>query len=376
MLALVERCNDLGIDARSAAALYGSAAALHAPAADHHDDAPCDLDPGTFLDTMVVRGSVPHGEAIAVGATPGLEPEPGRTYASADLAARVGQALAARGPEPVRSLSVFGLGGVEPAGLVAPLPWTGERETDAGTLAYWHECFAAAIDITGFCAFSAAALVADGLADLAALENVLRPVGDECGGWGPGAGEGLALLAAGAEHVALHRELAGPTDDLRSAAIERELPAAVAAYRRAVLRGFEPGFGPGAERDAPTSTPDQAEGVPPGAGPGAARGVVLARATGILAARLASCPGRRDVSEGVSATDGLVIVEIDVPQAGLTVIELLGSLAGMHPPAARWLVDPRGRPIPAVVVTGGRVSAEERILPGSVAELVLAIPGG
>ncbi|MEL6715732.1 MAG: aldehyde ferredoxin oxidoreductase N-terminal domain-containing protein, partial [Planctomycetota bacterium] len=169
-VAFVERCNALGVDAGAAAAHVARSSGASEPAA--------------ALERMLAEGSS--------GA-------PARAFAldrahGADLAARVALVRGARGPEPLRALSLFGLGptGVGEAGLaelVAPLPWTGgaDPDADAGTLARWHECFAAAVDLTGFCAFSAGALVADGVLSVDELAEVVAPVLAGPRGWGAAA---------------------------------------------------------------------------------------------------------------------------------------------------------------------------------------------
>ncbi|MEM9803158.1 MAG: aldehyde ferredoxin oxidoreductase N-terminal domain-containing protein, partial [Planctomycetota bacterium] len=342
-LDLVERCNKLGLDARAAASLLV--------------DSDEESDPFRFLDAIVREGSSAHRASVALT-------EPGATGARADLAARVGQALAARGPEPVRSLSLFGLSGIAPAEIVDPLPWTGDAEADAGTLARWHECFAAAIDVTGFCAFSAAGLVADGLATPTEIGAILCPAPrgtDRGDGWGFDADPGRAMLWAGSSHVALHREWIGPRFAERVRALERDAPAAVAAYERAAALGFEP---PGNE--APAAAPVRS-GAPSGA-PGIAR--VLAR--GVLASQLASHPRRSSPARG----DGALELVLDVPSGGLRAGEIVRAIAAEHPSAAPWLVDERGRPVPAVVAGSRRVLPDEVVAPESLIELILAIPGG
>ncbi|MEM1451526.1 MAG: aldehyde ferredoxin oxidoreductase N-terminal domain-containing protein [Planctomycetota bacterium] len=347
VLALLARCNDLGLDARSAAVVVQGMGE--------------DADAMEVLDRLVEPGTSEHRAALAQEPVAGVEPEPGATFARADLAARVGQALAARGPEPVRSLSVFGLSGRDPAPLVDPLPWTGDRETDAGVLAHWHECFAAAVDVTGFCAFSAGALVADGVLELDDLaRELLSRAGERTD-------PARALLATGADHVALHRELAGPPRGDAAERIERDLPKAAAAYRDAVARGFAgpsagSGGGPAPARGGSDSADDA----------GAAVGTIRVRATGPLAARLARHPLRVPGSR----SGGTVELEVAVPARGLAVSRVLRRLAEADPTARRWLVDDRGRGVPAVVVDDRRFDGDERIPPGRVADLVLAIPGG
>ena len=153
-LELLERCNDLGIDARAVAAVMGRR-------------------PGVGPDAFFAGLLDPASEAHAAAMDPGPLSAAGATFAEGDLAAEVGQALAVRGPEPLRSLSILGLDGARAEQMVTPLPWSGDRERDAGTLAFWHECVAAAVDVWGFCSFSAAGLLADGIMGLSELAEAL-----------------------------------------------------------------------------------------------------------------------------------------------------------------------------------------------------------
>ena len=337
-LALLQRCNDLGVDARVAARLLAGAG---------------DVDAEGFLDDLVTPGRSAHAMALAVRDTGGL----GATFSRGDLAAEVGQAVAVRGAEPVRSMSVLGLtaGGLDPAdreALLSPLPWTGDPEQDAGTLARWHECLAAAVDVSGFCAFSAAGLLADGVVGIDELGEAIAP---RPGGWGAAG----TLLVAGAAHLAVHEELRGgapePPEDLR-----RRHPAALEAYARA-------------RRGEWTRAAEAVEDPAPSAAPAAAAGAVRVLARGLLAARLAEHPERlpHDV-------DGEVLIPVAAPSAGLSSGDLAAALAGACPGAAPWLVDGRGRALPAVVPVGERSPAARSglHLPGDEVELVLAIPGG
>ena len=348
-VALLATCNDLGVDARLAARLMHEAAAVSASG---------------FLEDLVTPGRPAHRAALAARGTEGL----GASFSRGDLAAEVGQALAVRGPEPVRSLSVLGLsaaglGDGQRAALLAPFEWTGDPEVDAGTLARWHECLAAAVDVTGFCAFSAAGLLADGLLG---VEELGREIAPRPGGWRPSAG----LLGAGAAHLALHEELAGgppaaPPD------LEARHPLAVAAYGRA-----RTGSGAAARSRGPEPRRSQPSRFQPGrpepAGAEPGEGVVRLVARGPLGARLLVHPGRVS-GEGEEP----VVLELRVPAGGLVPRDLVGALAEACPAAAPWLLDAGGRVLPAVVpLSGSPPAGAERLLAGDEVELVLAIPGG
>jgi hypothetical protein len=355
-LELLERCNDLGIDARAVAALMG-----------RHPE----VGPDAFFAGLLD----PASEAHAAAMDPGPLSAAGATFARGDLAAEVGQALAVRGPEPLRSLSILGLDGARAEQVVAPLPWSGDRERDAGTLAFWHECVAAAVDVWGFCSFSAAGLLADGVMGLAELAEAL---GLEAADDVPAA---AGFLRAGADHLALHRELLAGELEIPAELAERH-PAAVEAYlaaRDADLGGASFPGRPGGEATR--------GGVPSGMGaagdPAAGGSPLTVLARGPLGSRLSGHPGhRRRGPETRSAVEG-VRIEVHVPTEGWTGPELLAALAAACPSAAPWLLDPAGRPLPAVLEVetpagagGGGDGGGRRHRPGAVVELVLAIPGG
>ena len=109
----LDRCNQLGMDARSAARLVrdlGREAEL----------------PGV-LEEFVEQGRPAHAAAVALG--PSGDEEPADAVHEADLAARVGVIASPRGPEPMRSLSIFGLSpGVDLPGVA----FTGDAAANAG----------------------------------------------------------------------------------------------------------------------------------------------------------------------------------------------------------------------------------------------------
>lgn len=355
-LELLERCNDLGIDARAVAALMGR-------------------HPGRAPEAFFARLLDPASEVHAAAMVPGPLSAAGATFARGDLAAEVGQALAVRGPEPLRSLSILGLDGARAAQMVAPLPWSGDRERDAGTLAFWHECVAAAVDVWGFCSFSAAGLLADGIMGLSELAEAL---GLEVADGAPAA---AGFLRAGADHLALHRELLACELEIPVELAERH-PAAVEAYLAA--RDADHGGTPSSVRLGGDPTRG---GLPLKVGeagdPAGGGGALTVLARGPLGSRLAGHPGlRRSGPETASSLEG-VRIEVPVPTEGWTRPELLAALAAACPSAAPWLLDPAGRPLPAVLevetpagAEGGGDGEGRRHRPGAVVELVLAIPGG
>jgi hypothetical protein len=91
--------------------------------------------------------------------------------------------------------------------LLAPLELTGRGldpadSAEKGRLVWWHENFVAGLDSTGFCAFSAAGVLADGVMELGELASGLL-------GESAGAAPAEELLARGASLCLLARELTG-----------------------------------------------------------------------------------------------------------------------------------------------------------------------
>lgn len=352
-LELLERCNHLGVDARSVAGLMS-----------RFPSAPSD----EFFSGLLDPASEVHIAAQEGAQFPGA----GATFARGDLAAEVGQALAVRGPEPLRSLSILGLDGERARGMIAPLPWSGDRERDAGTLAFWHECVAAAVDVSGFCSFSAAGLLADGVMGVSELGESLgiEPEG--------GSSSAAVLLRSGARHLALHRELLGAEAAIPGDLLERH-PAAVEAYL-AARDGQVDGGLVGGDLSCGKDRGPAADGAPVEAPvrPRAVTGPLTVVARGLLGARLAGHPGVvRGEAAGPAGDE--VRVELAAPATGWTAVELLAELAAGCPSAAPWLLDPAGRPLPAVLEVESGATAQAPIRrhgPGAAVELVLAIPGG
>jgi len=118
--------------------------------------------------------------------------------------------VAARGAEPMRTFAFLLEGGVPRAraqALVEPLTISSRGldpsdPAEKGRLVWWHENFVAGIDATGFCAFSAAGTLADGVIELDELAGELLGMPTE-----RGATE--ALLAVGASLTLLALEVAG-----------------------------------------------------------------------------------------------------------------------------------------------------------------------
>jgi len=345
-LEFLAECNELGLDARTCAMVMNRLRGDGEPFGGPRD----------FID----RQSPAFQLAMTLDA--GSDVEPAASHHGADLAAQVGVRCSARGPEPVRSLSVLGLGSIDPCAIVMPLPWRGDEDWDAGILAYWHECFAAAIDVSGFCAFSAAGLIADGVMDLAGLARLVAPLD----GWGTGAEVGLAMLLAGAEHIERHRRLGGAP--CPEGAADPAMGRALEGYAAARARGFSPSepmtHGAGPEELASPEPPDDW-------GPGSPPGSVRLRVSGLLAARLGEAAGEAERGAHPS-----MLVTCDLPGPGADLRSLLRALADAYPSAAPWLLGPDGRVVPAAISGGRRLAPDSALVSGTEIELILAIPGG
>lgn len=279
-----------------------------------------------------------------------------------DLAVLLGSCVAVRGAEPMRSFPF--LSGVDRARLashLAPLPAPPGIEdprspVGKGRLLWWHENLAAGLDVTGFCAFSAAGLLADGLCTLDELAaRVIAPGGS--GSQAPG----RELLALGESVLALQQELAR-----RWGVGEREIPTwaeetlgqpGMLDEYRALRRGesdLHDGdlSGPGSvneegERAAQAATPLDPES-----------GTVVLSAGGALAGVL-------------GGTRVALVLSLPAP-----VREVLLVAEANRPEAEGWLLGRDGRPTPVVWRSGERLGEADIVHAGDCLELVLAVSGG
>lgn len=395
-LGLLALCDDLGIDAVEAGAvlalvararergrlpgeplgetlgetLWGRRDALEAllrglvsgEGEEEHSPLPLGLGAATLARRLALEGEVPlaGGEAA--------RPE-------SSLAAVLGACVGARGAEPLRTFPFLVGDGADReriAALVAPLalpPGAEDPRSGAGKgrLVWWHENLVTALDAAGFCAFSAAGLLADGACDLDELAGWVAP---ETLGDLPGGGDlspGRRLLAMGATLVGLFRELAGspPVATPGWARGNLELPGMAPEYR--AFRGLQPGGAPTAAAREALGTARILElagsGIPSPPAPPAspapaptAPGAVVLRSSGTLAERLG--PRAR--------------LELRLPATVRAVLER----AAEHWPAAADHLFSNGRPLPAVYRDGVRVGSEEAVTDGDGLDLVLAVSGG
>ncbi|HUR27528.1 MAG TPA: aldehyde ferredoxin oxidoreductase N-terminal domain-containing protein, partial [Planctomycetota bacterium] len=232
-LGLLARCDELGLDAKE----VGAGLALLA-----------ELDPGLrgcpeLFARVLDEAALGEGRAAALvdgvhalGLALGVASTTVRRSSvrpDKNLASLLGQCVSARGTDPMRAFPFLA---AESAGLASlrelcrplELPPGSEdpfQATAKGRLVGWHEDLVLALDLTGFCAFSACALLSDRLASLDALAAWIAPralAAEETFGRAPG----RALLAAGAEIARAQRELNArwgwtPADDVPAWAAAR-----------------------------------------------------------------------------------------------------------------------------------------------------------
>jgi hypothetical protein len=303
-------------------------------------------------------------------------------------AALLGQCVASGGADPMRSFPFLLESAAHErlAALLAPLPVpraaldpdTGRAK---GRLVWWHENLISAVDLSGFCAFSAAGLLADGLVTLDELAEwilpaALRAPADPA--WAELA-PGARLLAAGASLVLARRALNtlyGMEPDADRPPFARaalDEPGMLDEYR--ALRGLGAEGRPRAEALALLARPELgvfgletlARELEPVAAetelasesaskPAAALGRVTVRGAGSLAS------GARRERE----------FELPLPA---TVLAVLRALAA-EDEGARAQLFAGERPIPAVWRGGRRLAPSDAVASGDVLELVTAIGGG
>lgn len=323
--ALLERCNELGMDAREAAAR---------------------LVPGESVDRLLAD----PGPARALAPLPRV-----------DSVGRLALRVSGRGADPLRAFPFLTEAGpgrlrtvaTELEGLrVREGPDEG-ADLDEGLVVGWHEDLSTALDALGFCAFSAAALLADGVLDLDALARALVPelAGDPAPGsrlrrWG-------AALARTA-HRARHAWGAPFAEDL-----EADLATGLARYR--AWRGLDPTGAVLPEDqalalsvEAPAARPPVRRHEAPAGGRPAA---VLVVARGALGAELAEAGP----------------LALPVPATGLALVE---AVAVRHPAHRDQLLDAQGRVVPALLRDGKPLGEGARIAAGERVELLWVVPGG
>ncbi len=441
-LALLERCDDLGLDAKEVGAALALLVEHVAEAHALRGDVAALVD---VLDRIPARTGL--GERVALGAAQlarelGVDAPTVRGQAArpeSDLASLLGQCVSTRGADPMRTFAFLAADVPDRARLAQILaPWNlppgiedPRDPAGKGRLVAWTESFLAAVDAAGFCAFSAAALLADGVLDLDALARWIAPdsvratLGED----------GRALLAAGATIALLQRELASaPVHSQRELASaqahsqrelasapahsQRELASAQAHSQRelassqassqhlvassqahsqnewASSRGDDdrPAFA-ARELDRPGMLDEyrRFRGLDAdGSVTAAAREAAGTRAVLDLHGESEShaVAARDTAARATSRSPGVVVlnargplraalgapcrVRVDLPAP---LVDVLESVAHANPAARAWLVR-EGTPIPVVTRRGVRIAGADAIRDGDELELVVALSGG
>jgi aldehyde:ferredoxin oxidoreductase len=387
-LELLSACDAVGLDAKE----MGACLALFALARERGliDGPPLWGRPAALLDLVAetARG-VGEGELLGLGAMRlaselglALEARVAKGQAArpeANLAAVLGQCVSSRGADPIKSfpfLSGDASDRERLEDLLAPLPLPPgaedlRRPEGKGRIVWWHENLALALDSTGFCAFSAGALLADGILGLDELgEWLLEPeLLEELGGEG-----GAALQALGATLALLQRELnqelgsAPDADRPEWARRQLELEGMWPEYR--LLRGLDEEGRTSERARALLGTPELVQvGFPDLEEPF----VLWPRAGGrkLPSQEPGHCTVRSfgPLARAFGAETRMLL------QLPVRTDELLDQLA-RRSPAHESLLLREGRPLAVVYRGGRRLSSGDWIESGDEIDLVVAISGG
>ncbi|MFT5197426.1 MAG: aldehyde:ferredoxin oxidoreductase [Planctomycetota bacterium] len=372
---ILQACNDLGVDAREAAAClqlflrHEDRKGLELPELLKR------LCSGEMGPPAFREGAVSLAQHYGASIPESHDPNRKQLHV-ADPAQRLAQCLGVRGAEPLRSYP-FLVGHQADANLmrelVAPLALPPgselpESEAGKGRLLWWHENLICGVDVLGVCAFTVAALLSDGVSDLSELAGRILPDGFQV----PGSrSESESLLAVGANTLLLFRELdfAGRPD---GAAVE-DMPAALhrEGEQYLLLRGLRPDGWPAVDPMAQlgraewTRTPLGMTIAQADLGPETPRlenreqgshvGIEL-RFLGALEPRLGA---------------GLCLLFQSEP----TLTQALQVICTLFPRNAHWLLS-QDRPVPAVMREGEVLTGGRSLRHGDVLDLILAISGG
>lgn len=279
-----------------------------------------------------------------------------------NLASLLGQCASARGSDPMRAFPFLAadnssLGRLRE--LCAPLDLPAGSEDPRspigkGRLVGWHEDLALALDLSGFCAFSASALISDGGASLDDLARWIAPRAlRESPNFDARPAE--VWLEAGAALAQAQRRFNSRfdpegaermSDDLRAKLAPAGMWPEYRAYRDD-RRAFQRGDTDSASLQSPALPPLEAS---------RRAGRVRLRAFGSLAQRL----------------DGEGWVQLDLP-ARVDAVLIAG--AAQHPRAAASLLR-EGATLPAIYRNGARVEPGELVFDGEALDLLLVVGGG
>ncbi len=293
---------------------------------------------------------VPAGEALVGRESAVPEADPTRALA---------RAVACGGSDPMRAFAFDGV--LDERSVARFAPWT------PGMAVWWFENHAAALDAVGFCAFSSAALLGDGLVSLNELAEIWL---DAAGLENPsGAAAGDRWLALGEQIVRARRALderwCGPRALPEGQRAELAAPELWPDYRAA--RGLDErgalvelsGPGPHGRAALPANFTGEAN-RPERVLPGLYRGPVRFSAAGELGDQLALELG------------GELEFRTDLPRSLGDVLESLAERA----PAMRSRLLRCGRPVPGVWREARRLEACDLVQAGDRLELVSVISGG
>lgn len=373
--ALLARCDELALDAKETGAVLALARRA-------------DPEEGTWgrerslalLDDIVARRGVgevlAHGArsaAIALDLTDDAHIARGESARSeSNLALRLASAVSVRGSDPMRMFPFLAVDSASRERLVTALapvaiPPHAENPHDPagkGRIVWWHENLACALDATGFCAFSAAGLISDGVCTVDELARQIAPESIA-----NTREPGRALLALGASVATLQRATTAllgidavlvretPTPDELEMCAEyaqwRGLELDGAPTKRALeLMGDEGLLDLGPERDE--LVPDMAL-VEPRIEPEDV-GAISFSASGPLHTALA----------------GVRTIELPLPAR---LDACVARLALAAPSAAPWLVI-REQMVPQAWRRGTRLAPSDAVFAGDQIQLVIAIGGG
>ena len=335
-LALAAACDTVGVDSKEAGAGLARLAQRHGALGDRErlEGWIADLGRGAGEGWELAGGT---GSVEASGAE--------RT-----IAARLGACVSSNGGDPMRTfpflLEAGGRGRLEQLLDGVPLPAGTEDPANPagkGRVVWWHENLVAGLDLIGFCAFSAAGLLADGVMDLRALASRILPLGLAQTGR-----TDRVLLDAGDRVVRFRRELAQRWGGLAEA-VEEDLRAAFEDY--ALWRSV----GWSAAGAAPKDVPDRRSEDPgtPTIDHGEGAHEVTLRASGPLAEKLGS----------------ELRVALDRPTP-------LGELLEELMRTRKAPLIKGGVPLASTYRGGDRLEPCDLVTPGDELDLVIAIAGG
>ena len=408
-LELLALCDEYGIDAREA----GACLALLAIAADEGLSIPewmpqtarfGDLDGlGSALGHLPAMGSCALAQALKLEHRHYLA-QGGAARPEGNFASTLGQIVCTGGNDPMRVFPFLVASPNErqslPDGTRIPSDALDPRSPTAkGRVVAWHEDLAAALDIAGFCCFSAAGLIADGVATLDELGTWIAPAALDNSGpgrpWAHGQTKGEQLLAAGRALVLarrlfneqLHPEQA-PLDVPAWARDELAMEGMADEYY--LVRGLDsegrlvPSQLEWIDSDGAGGQPsawDQARAVFAGeraeaASPSASNLEARQPVKGVAHQR----PHRTSSlvtlmaggSLGAALGQGDYVLPLEVPEQLSAVLERLAS----SEPKARPQLFHRGGILPTVWRDGQRLDADAIIHPGDRLNLLVVLAGG